>query len=148
MCCLVPLVPHLRCLCVGAMNTPIGTSQCMSLSTAATLRTGRILGKKYWIFLFRLLLCLLSLGILANKFPGRNVCGNSECCRIFTEGKFHIYDCTRNLIRNNTLSPTRPTKPAEILSINSSQGTAYAQASAQELAIESIQQTTSVIKKF
>lgn len=34
------------------------------------------------------LLCLLSSNVQANKFPGRNVCGNSKCCRIFMERVF------------------------------------------------------------
>lgn len=43
--------------------------------------------------MFRLLLCLLSSNIHANKVPGRNICGNSKCCRIFMEGKFQGSGC-------------------------------------------------------
>lgn len=47
--------------------------------------------------MFRLLLCLLSSNIQANNVPGRNVCGNGKCCRIFTEGEFQGKGCIVNL---------------------------------------------------
>ena len=46
--------------------------------------------------LFGLLLCLLSSNIHTNHVPGRNACGNSKCCRIFTEGKFQGSGCIVN----------------------------------------------------
>lgn len=68
----------------------------MSLPEDSVLKQGKDCKKHLQLLVFRLLLCLLSSNIQTNKASGRNVCGNSKCCRMFTEGKFQGSGCIVN----------------------------------------------------